>query len=188
MWGFLDKPGELERTRAVYHERIDELERQANDIASDAEAIHAESVFHREKADEAEARVLELTAALERPVVLDEVPAPVAPVVIARAPPEVVQRIRYFEDVFAPQAKAYADQLQDIVNAQAEEISYLKRAHEGAEAAAEKWRLAYETERERANVATARVEEYESAFFRRRGVMVGIGAAVVVAIAVALGG
>ena len=60
-------------------------------------------------------------------------------------------------------------------------IDAWKLAHDGAQKAAGEWRIAYESERERADKAQDRVDEYERVRFgNKRKALVIFGAAAVI--------
>ena len=162
----IETPEHLEATREGYDEEVAALRVEASSNASAAEEAQrvAGEAVTAARASEARAVALETEARLPAP----EAPAPLPAAVIARTPPEVLARLEYFEKVFVPQATANDAALRAVIAEQGKALTFWKRAHAGAQEAAEKWRVAHDAEKERGDLAVARVDEYERVHFRRR--------------------
>lgn len=164
MWA-LNQP-DLESTHEGYQAQIDRLEGEADDLAAIARSAREEADAYLARAMDAEHRAQE---AIDAAPPLPEKPEPLPPEIIERTPPAVVSRLHYWTDIFAPKITARNAALETALEARAEEVQYWTLAHAGATEAATKWEQAHDEQRERAEVAEQRAEDYRRVTRRRIG-------------------
>ena len=177
MCGFITKPQQLEDTRKEFDQQVAKLELRAETFAEDAAVAIDRAEAHRQKAEEAQARVAVLESELARPAALETAPAPLPAIVIERTSPEVQRRLLYFEGVFED-VEIYVGDLEALVGEQKFLVNHWELAHAGVLQASLQLRAAYESEKERADTAQARVDQYERVHFGSKKKLLAIAGVV----------
>lgn len=157
-WALFRPAPMLESTRPAYEKAQREHAETVDRLAAAAARARSDADQNMDRARVAEARLAELAEQLP-----PEPPPPPPPVVLAGVPREVADRLRYFEEVFAPQMRVRTQALQHILAESEAATDFWRKAAYDAQTSADQYRIALTTATERAETAEARVRLVEQA-------------------------
>lgn len=177
MWAWMEHPAELAATREAYEALQAEHLRTVQRLERAAQTARDDAAAQRQLAEEVSASADQLAEQVQ-PTPAPPPSPPPEPEALARTPPDVAARLRYWEQVFAPQARRRMDGLARALTEQERATAYWRAAADAASTSAERWQLAHRAQGERAEAAEERVRAYDRVVVSRRGALaVGLAAA-----------